>query len=380
MAAAGAKPSNLSHPPVAFVHDEQNTGTPTVTLPIPTSSLRIVSAAYKEGPTGLTLFLFPNKKSWGAVDVTGGSPGHLFPQDGAVEAIVLSGGSLLGLESGTGVSAELWKSRGFNSGWAHIPLVRGAIIFDYTARDNSFYPDHALGRAAAAAAIAMPKKDTNTFFLGQAGAGYSATCGKSLLSAEKKLAYCEFAGQGAGFRLLGKRPTATIASGPENDVWIACFVVCNAVGHIVDHNGKTVRGHVDPAVVDAGLPVTAETKRLSTPELVNYMKDGVQIEQLLAPFSEPRAKPDVVPSTNISLVVTNLKLGPELVSQLGKQIHASMARGVQPIANVFDGDQLWCVTTNEVEQSVELGTDFGTTALGIAGGEAMWDAILNCYN
>lgn len=67
------------------------------------------------------------------MDIRGGSPGHLFPRDGLVDGVVLSGGSLLGLECGTGVSAEIWKHRQFDSGWDGIPLVKGAIIFDYTA-------------------------------------------------------------------------------------------------------------------------------------------------------------------------------------------------------------------------------------------------------
>ena len=363
--------SNLTHPVVPVVHTAENSADrKTFELPIPTCSLKIVSAAYKEGPTGLSLFMFPNGKSYGVVDVRGGSPGHLFPRDGPVDAVVLSGGSLLGLESGTGVSAEIWKSRGFDSGWAGIPLVKGAIIFDYTARPNSFYPDHALGRAATAAALTMPAADKNTFFLGQAGAGFSASCGKSLIANDKTTAYTELAGQGAGFRLLGRKSSAT-KPGPE--VWIAAFVVVNALGHIVDRTGRTVRGHIDPAAIASGSAIGPDTKRLNADELLEHMRKGTALEDLLTP------PPTAAPATTISLVVTNMKLPPDVLTQLGRQIHASMGRAIHPFAALFDGDQLWTVSTNEVEADAEMGTDWGSTILGMAGGEAMWDAILRCY-
>lgn len=239
-------------------------------------------------------------------------------------------------------------------------------------RPNSFYPDHALGRAAAAAALSIPKSPSSTFFLGQAGAGYSASCGKALVDAQFKPSYCELAGQGAGFRLLGKKSNAKIASGPEDDVWIAAFTVVNAVGHIVDRTGRTVRGHVDPA---------DPSKHLSTDQLLEKLGNGNTLEQLLTPTQIPGSdqKSEVAPNTTISLVVTNLALPPEVITQVGRQIHASMGRGIHPFAALFDGDQLWTVSTMEVQPEEAKGTNWGSTYLGMMGSEAMWDAILNCY-
>ena len=53
-----------------------------------------------------------------------------------------------------------------------IPIVAGAIIFDWGPRDNAVYPDKELGRAALRAAR------EGVFPLGPHGAGRSATVGK----------------------------------------------------------------------------------------------------------------------------------------------------------------------------------------------------------
>lgn len=65
-----------------------------------------------------------------------------------LDAIVLSGGSLLGLESITGVTSEIFKERGYNYGWGKMPLVAGSVIFDWVERNKPLYPDKMLGIAA----------------------------------------------------------------------------------------------------------------------------------------------------------------------------------------------------------------------------------------
>jgi L-aminopeptidase/D-esterase-like protein len=103
-------------------------------------SLRIGVAEYAEGPTGATVFWFPDR-AVGAVDVRGGAPGaynvdwlrlgYGFPN---LDAVAISGGSWYGLGTAAGVSAAL-KERGHRSGhWANLATVAGAIIYDYGAR------------------------------------------------------------------------------------------------------------------------------------------------------------------------------------------------------------------------------------------------------
>ncbi|MBD0330837.1 MAG: P1 family peptidase, partial [Thermoleophilia bacterium] len=145
------------------------TDTPGRALAFDWDAVRVGVAEYEEGPTGCTVFHFPDGAMC-AVDVRGGSPGTLGGYEW-VNAICLAGGSLYGLEAANGVAAELLARRAYAVGWTEIALVSGAIIFDYGPRANAVYPDKALGRAALRAARA------GVFPLGGRGAGRSATCG-----------------------------------------------------------------------------------------------------------------------------------------------------------------------------------------------------------
>src|ERR671935_960401 len=135
--------------------------------------LEIGVAEYDEGPTGCTVFSFPDAAAC-SIDVRGGSPGVSGVGYELVHAICLAGGSLYGLEATAGAAAELLARRGYRTGWLEIPLVAGAIIFDWGPRDNAVYPDKALGRAALRAAR------PGVFPLGARGAGRSASVGKAL--------------------------------------------------------------------------------------------------------------------------------------------------------------------------------------------------------
>ena len=69
--------------------------------------LEIGCAEYDEGPTGCTVFHFPDGASV-QTDIRGGSPGTFGGGYEWVNAICLAGGSLYGLEAVSGVAAELF--------------------------------------------------------------------------------------------------------------------------------------------------------------------------------------------------------------------------------------------------------------------------------
>lgn len=88
--------------------------------------------------SGVTVIL-PDMRAVAAVDVRGGAPGTretdaLAPENlvDAVDAIVLSGGSVFGLDAAGGVTAELAvMGRGFAlAGPLVAPVVPAAILFD----------------------------------------------------------------------------------------------------------------------------------------------------------------------------------------------------------------------------------------------------------
>src|SRR4051794_25590919 len=184
--------------------------------------LRIRIAAYEEGASGRTVFQFLPARAPRAPHVRAGSPGQLGGFDW-VHAICLAGGSLYGLEAATGVAAEILAQRGHEVGWTNIPNVSGAIVYDFGRRETTVYPDKALGRAALTAAR------EGVFPLGARGAGRSVSVGKTF-----GLERGEPGGQGAAFRQAGATK-------------VAVFTVVNAVGAIVDREGRVVRGHLTPA-------------------------------------------------------------------------------------------------------------------------------------
>jgi 6-aminohexanoate-oligomer endohydrolase len=280
--------------------------------------LRIGVAEYDEGPTGCTVFHFP-RGARVASDVRGGSPGTIGGYEWT-HAICFAGGSLYGLEATCGVAAELMAMRGYDVSWDSIQLAFGAIVYDFGRRANSIYPDKALGAAA------LRTASEGGFPLGPRGAGRSATVGKTFAYEEG-----EPAGQGGAFRQVG--PTK-----------VAVFTVVNAFGAIVDRNGTVVRGHLDAA--------TGERSPLVT-----------RLEEQL-----PRAVPG---NTTLTVVVTNQTLETRALKQLAAQVHASMARAIQPFHALVDGDVLYAVTTDEVENDALTGT-----SLGVVTSELAWDAVL----
>jgi L-aminopeptidase/D-esterase-like protein len=294
---------------------------PALELDFPGLSIGV--AEYDEGPTGCTVFRFER----GATverDVRGGSPGT-FGEFDWVDAVCFAGGSLYGLEAATGVAAELFAQRGYDTGWMSIAAVAGAIIFDWGPRKNAVYPDKELGRAAVRAAR------EGRFPLGRRGAGRSATVGKTF-----GLEHGEPGGQGGAFRALA-------------DTRVAVFTVVNAVGAVVDRDGRVVRGHYD-----RGTGVRRP------------LVEGV--EERVAGGRPVHPAPG---NTTLTLVVTNQRLDRELLRQLGRQVHASMARAIHPFHALTDGDVLYAATTNEVDNDA-----LDSVALGVVASELAWDAVL----
>jgi L-aminopeptidase/D-esterase-like protein len=71
------------------------------------------------------------------------------------------------------------------------------------------------------------------------------------------------------------------------------------------------------------------------------------------------------------VLVTNQRLDLRELRQLGRQVHSSMSRAIQPFNALLDGDVLYAVTTAESENP-----DLDVTALGALGSELAWDAVL----
>ena len=134
--------------------------------------------------TGATVIL-PDAPVTAAVSVMGGAPGTretdaLDPTrllGGVIDAVTLSGGSVYGLDAASGATAWLGaRGRGYEIAGSGVraPIVPAAILFDLSnggAKDWGEEPPYRdLGASAAANA-------SDTFALGNAGAGFGARAG-----------------------------------------------------------------------------------------------------------------------------------------------------------------------------------------------------------
>ena len=141
--------------------------------------LRVGNAHDERLASGVTVVLLENASAVSCV-VLGGAPGSretalLEPEMIAtgVDAVVLSGGSVFGLDAATGVQALL-RERGVGLPFAgiRVPLAAQAICFDLLNGGDKdwgrFPPYRELGYAAAEGA-------GEDFALGSAGGGYGAT-------------------------------------------------------------------------------------------------------------------------------------------------------------------------------------------------------------
>ena len=306
-----------------FALTPQPTPTAAPALAFDWPAVRIGVAEYLEGPTGCTVLHFPGRVAV-AVDVRGGSPG-LFGDYGTADAICLAGGSLCGIEAIAGVAAEQFAQRGYSPHWDHTPLVSGGVIYDWL-RDNRIYPDKELGRAA------LRWARSGWFPIGRCGAGSNARVGTGF-DAEGS----EWGGQGAAFRQVG-------------DTKIAVFTVVNALGVVVDRTGKVVRGQRD-AATGTRLTVADDLERRIAAGLPTAPVPG---------------------NTTLTVVVTNQKIETHPLQQLGRSVHASMARAIQPFHTLGDGDILWAATTNETGNHA-----LSPLALGVLAAELAWDAVLS---
>jgi L-aminopeptidase/D-esterase-like protein len=292
--------------------------------------LEIGVAEYDEGPTGCTVFYFPDGAT-ALADIRGGSPGTMMShREGWIDAICLTGGSVYGFEAASGVTAALLAAKQYDTAWTNIAIVPAAVIFDFNEyrRNRSVYPDKKLGRAA------FEARRTGAFPVGGRGAGRCATVGKAL----KNRFDPERGGQGG-------------AVFEEGEARVAAFTVVNSVGALVDRDGRVVRGHIDPK--------TGTRHRAS--DFLSTQGDEDDSER-------PRG------NTTLTVVVTNQTVGLRELRQLARQVHASMARAIDPFHTIDDGDVLYAVTTNKIDAPL-----LGYQKLCNIASELAWDAVLRSF-
>jgi L-aminopeptidase/D-esterase-like protein len=281
-------------------------------------------------PTGCTVVIARDGAVAG-VDVRGAAPGTretdlLAPTNlvDRVHAILLAGGSAWGLDAATGVVRWLEEQDvGFPVGNARLPLVPGAVLFDLMVGDASIRPDAAAGYRACELASAKAPAEGNV------GAGTGAAIGKVF---------------GIERAMKGGIGTASVT---VEGITVGALIACNALGDVVDP---------DTSQVIAG----ARTRNgKSLVDTRRALLRGEAPKPLLAGTN-----------TTIGVIATDAVITKVQASRLATMGHDGLARSINPVHTMSDGDTLFMLGTGRA------GKPLGMMVLGTMVAEAVAIAVV----
>lgn len=262
-------------------------------------------------PTGCTVVMARDGAVAG-VDVRGAAPGTretdlLSPVNlvERVHAVMLSGGSAWGLAAATGAVQWLEEQGvGLDVHVARLPLVPAAVLFDLMVGDASIRPDAAAGYAACACASTRRPAEGNV------GAGAGATVGKV------------FGMDGAMKCGIG---TASLRVG---GITVGALIACNALGDVIDP---------DTAQVIAGARTANGKALLDTRRALMRGK----LPQALLPGT----------NTTIGVIATDAVITKVQATKLAQMAHDGLARSINPVHTMLDGDTLFAMGTGKAGKS-----------------------------
>jgi len=278
--------------------------------------------------TGATVAVFEK----GSIATLGGAPGSravslLEPEmtRGLIDAVVLSGGSLYGLDAAGGASAVLCaQGRGAQFGGLTLPVAVQAILFDLTNGGEKDWlkepmkhrpPYWGLGRDAALAAA-------EEFALGTVGAGYGATT----------------------VNLKGGLGSASART--TQGFTVGALVAVNAVGAATIGDGP----HFWAGAYEQG----DESGGLGWPAKVPPSALAVRF----------KGQPAPVTATTIALVATDATLTKAECKRLAIMANDGLARALRPVHAPNDGDTVFAAATGRAGPGGDppVLTELGTVA------------------
>jgi len=281
--------------------------------------------------TGATVAIFGHS-TVASVSTLGGAPGDravtlLEPEmtRGLIDAVVLSGGSLFGLDAAGGATSVLAsQGKGAQFGGIRLPVAVQAILFDLMNGGEKDWigepmthrpPYWELGRDAALAA-------GESFALGTVGAGYGATTANlkgGLGSASMRMRQGFTVGALAAVNAVGM---ATIGDSPQ--FWAGAY-----------EQGAEFGGKGWPATV----PPDALAIRF-------------------------KGQPVQATATTIALVATDAKLTKAECKRLAIMANDGLGRALRPVHAPSDGDTVFAAATARIETAMDplLLTEIGAAA------------------
>lgn len=265
-------------------------------------------------PTGCSVVIVRHG-AVGGVDVRGAAPGtretdllhpgNLVPH---VHAVLLTGGSAWGLDAAGGVMRWLEENDiGLDTGHGLVPIVPAAVVFDLGVGDGRLRPDAQAGhRACMAARRSAPAQ-------GNVGAGSGALVGKML---------------GMARAMKGGVGTASVSA---SGFTVGALVVCNAVGDVLDPaTGRVIAG-----------ARTADGRALQNTR--DALLAGHLPQHVLAGNN-----------TTIGVIATDAVLTKPQAQRLAQVAHDGLARSINPVHTMLDGDTLFALSTGTSGRSADM--------------------------
>lgn len=311
--------------------------------------IRIGHADDSEARTGCTVILCQAEGATAGVDVRGAAPGtretDLLNPENLVErvhAVLLTGGSVFGLDAACGVVRWLEeRGVGFDTGVARVPIVPAAVIFDLAEGSASVRPDARMGYDACERATDNRPEE------GRVGAGAGATVGKIL-----------------GLAMASSGGVGTSAIKLASGATVGALVVVNAFGDIIDPtSGRILAGARAPQGGWLDTERMIETGSLAKPRArarkkQAYPSAGADLSR--HPFSG-------IQNTTLAVVATDARLTKAQARKVAAMAHDGFARAIKPIHTMFDGDTIFALSTGQVEADV--------TSIGAVAAEVVARAI-----
>jgi L-aminopeptidase/D-esterase-like protein len=278
------------------------------------AGLAVGNAEDAKAMTGVTVIV-PDARATAAVDVRGGGPGTretdaLDPANlvDSIDAIVLSGGSVFGLDAASGVTSWLaQRGRGFvlADNLPPSPVVPAAILFDLDNGGDKQWgempPYRVLGLEAA-------DKAAKGFALGNAGAGLGAVAGQykgGLGSAS----LADDGGATIGALIAVNAFGSPVVPGRDS-FWASPYALGDELGKAT---GSAIEGPADPD------PMAGSKIRGGAPGR----------------------------NTTIGVVATDIALTPAQAQRVAIMAHDGLARAIRPVHTPVDGDVLFVLSTGD---------------------------------
>ena len=284
------------------------------------SKFKIGHYTDRENITGCSVILCP-PDTVASCYLAGSSPGSrevalLSPKKkiNHIHALLLTGGSAFGLDAASGVVKFLEEQGiGYPTDYANVPLVPAAVIYDLNIGKANIRPN------AENAYQACQQATTDFQSQGSVGAGTGATVGKWA---------------GIATSMKGGLGFASVTLG---SLEVCAVTVVNAVGDIVDEQGKIIAGAID--------------------------QDGkfMAREGIASRWKLPQV--GFAENTVLCALMTNARLTKLEAHIMAHRAQQGLVRAIIPAGTSYDGDIIFSMASAEIDAQSEIVYELGTEAV-----------------